>query len=193
VVIRGYFIEFLSKNFDYVPTTVELPEFSVVNFILVTITLCILPAITEEIAFRGVVLKGVKCGNIYVNALIGGLLFSIFHMNPAQTPYQFAMGFCFSLIAIKSKSSLPVMLAHFLNNFIVVVVEYFFVSVFSNDTILMITTITGLILLALFLVFIVRDKGQAEKQDNKDGKQFFIYASIGIIICVAMWTINLIG
>ena len=57
----------------------------------------------------------------------------------------------------------------------------------------MVTTIIGLILLALFLVFIVRDKGQAEKQDNEDGKQFFIYASIGIIICVAMWTINLIG
>ena len=116
--INGFFIEFLQNNFGYKADVVVLPEFSPISYILVTLTVCVLPAVAEELLFRGAIIGDFEEGNIVVYGLIGGFLFSIFHMNPAQTPYQFTVGFTFTVLAIKSKSVLPTILAHFLNNFI---------------------------------------------------------------------------
>ncbi|MBE5742731.1 MAG: CPBP family intramembrane metalloprotease [Clostridiales bacterium] len=183
--LNGLFIDFLTESFGYLPSVIILPKFSVGNYLLVIITLCVLPAVAEEIAFRGVILGGIKSGNIYVNALIGGLLFSLYHMNPAQTPYQFLMGFFFSVIALKSKSTFPVMIAHFLNNFYVVTAEYFFPNFLDNPTVLAVTTVLGIVALGVLIFLTVREKGEKEQKGNL--KVFLINSIVGILFCLLLW------
>ena len=189
--INGLFAEFLIKNFGYSPTPIVLPEFSWGKYLLVLLTLCFIPAVAEEIAFRGILLRDVKSGNIYVNALIGGLFFSLFHMNPAQTPYQFVMGFFFSLIALKSKSVFPVMVAHFINNAFIVTAEYFFPNYLSNTTVFIVLTVFGLLFFALFVFLIVREK--TEEQEKGDLKTFFISSIVGILFCLLIWIAGFLG
>ena len=155
---------------------------------MVVIVACVLPAITEEVALRAIVLNGVKTGSVVLNATIGGLLFSIYHMNPAQTPYQFMIGFVFSLVAIKSRSVLPTIIAHFLNNFAVICIEYFCPSftVWGSSFAYFIVTLS-LICLLFVIVLLVFDKDGGEKQEKGGVKRFFAYATLGIAICVLMW------
>ena len=195
--LNEIFIDFLSEKFGYVANTVVLPTFTPLNYILVVLTVCVLPAVAEEIAMRGVILRGVTTGKIVVNALIGGLLFSFYHMNPAQTPYQFAVGFIFSLIAIKSRSTLPTTIAHFLNNFIVINIEYFFptFSFFSGAGIWAVA-IPAIICFVAIVVLLLIDKEDSsliakpvEGEEIEDGslKNFLLSASVGIVICLLVW------
>ena len=192
--LNTIFVEFLSKKLGYEPAEMTLPKFSAINYVLVILTVCVLPAITEEVAMRGIVLKGIKSGNVIVNAVIGGLLFSLFHMSPMQTPYQFAVGFVFSLIAIKSGSTLPTIIAHFLNNFAIVTVEYFSPTIFVDlgnwNYALIIPAIVGL----TFIVAMLIKDGKNKEQTTKDClKNFFMGAIAGIFICTFMWTMSLLG
>ena len=187
--LNNLFIDFLADSFGYSPSVVELPRLTPANYVLVILTLCILPAVTEEIALRSVVQSGILSGNIIVNALIGGLLFALFHMNPAQTPYQFAVGFCFSLLSAKSKSTLPTTLAHFLNNLAVVTVEYFFPTLFTvGGWVTTAFTVLGVVCLVGIIALIIIDK--SEKQEKGNLKVFFTCGLAGIVACALMWILN---
>ena len=192
--LNTIFVGFLSKKFGYIAEQMVLPEFSVGNYFLVVLTVCILPAITEEIAMRGVVLRGIKSGNLIANAILGGLLFSLFHMNPMQTPYQFAVGFVFSIIAIKSRSTIPTIVAHFLNNFAIVTTEYFCPNLFANlgacQYAIIVPAFVGLVAL---VVFIIKDGSNTEKVKKDCLKNFFMGALAGIFICTFMWTMAFLG
>ena len=189
--LNGLFIDFLTDNFGYVADVIVLPKFSVVNFVFVIITLCVLPAVMEEVALRGVLLYGVKSRNTLVKALIGGLLFSLFHMNPAQTPYQFAVGFAFSLLAVKSRSIYPTVVAHFLNNLAVVVIEYFFPTLlYFGGWVTTAVSIVGSLVFITAIILLIVDKNGEEKQVGKM-KDFWIYSSLGTAICLLTWIMNL--
>ena len=192
--VNSAFVEFLSKKFGYEATNIVLPKFSVSNYILVVLTICVLPAVAEEIAMRGIVLRGIKSGNVILNAVLGGLLFSLFHMTPMQTLYQFAVGFVFSLIAIRSGSTIPTTITHFLNNFAIITIEYFCPTLFADlgGWMLAITIPATVCLVVVTAMLIVRgnNKDQGSKQSLKN---FFIYALAGIFICTFMWSMSFLG
>ena len=192
--VNEIFVEFLSDKFGYEPTPIKLPEYSVTNYLLVVLTVCVLPAIAEEIAMRGVVLNGVRCSSVLLRAVIGGALFSLYHMSPMQTPYQFAVGFIFSLIAIKSGSTLPTTLAHFLNNFAIVTIEYFCPTLFaSKNGFMTAVTVLATVCFLVVIVLLFMDQKQEEKQEKGNLKDFFLHATIGILICSVMWLAGLLG
>lgn len=186
--INLLFVEFLTEHFGYVASEITLPDFSVINYLLVIITICVLPAVAEEIAMRGVILNGIKSGSVLLNAVIGGLLFSLYHMTPMQTPYQFVVGFTFSLIAIKSRSTLPTTITHFLNNFAIVTIEYFCPWLFAVQGGWMLAiTIPATICLVGVIVLLMLDSKKQENSQKGSLKNFFLGASVGICICAIMW------
>ena len=185
------FIEFL-EQFGYAYEPVQLPKFSPFSFIAVVFAVCVLPAFAEEIALRHIVLNGIKTGSVVLNAVIGGFLFAIYHMNPAQTPYQFIIGFVFSLIAIKSRSTIPTIIAHFLNNFAIISIEYFYPT-FSlvGGKYFLVTVIPSLVRLVAIIAVLLLD-GRDEKSQKGGVKTFFAYSSFGIAVCLLMWTASLL-
>ncbi len=83
--------------------------------------ICVLPAIVEEIGFRGiiqdqferVVSPGVAIG-------VASLAFSAAHFNILSAPYLALMGALLGWMKWKTGSLYPSMLVHFLHNFVVV-------------------------------------------------------------------------
>ena len=88
--------------------------------ILLVAVVCLLPAVVEEQLFRGAILGGLKEFKPLIACLIGGGLFMIFHMNPAQTVHQFVMGVVLTFIALGCDSLYPTIAVHFVNNLIVI-------------------------------------------------------------------------
>ncbi len=92
--------------------------------VLITIVLVsVLPAIGEEVLFRGGVARGLKRKNYLFAILMSGLMFSIFHGNAAQTVHQFFIGMVFGYLYFVTGSLLASMFAHLLNNLFAVLFE----------------------------------------------------------------------
>lgn len=193
--LNGYFIEFLQK-FGYKPTEIVLPNFSVANYFLTVICICVLPALTEEIAFRGIILNGVKPSGKIASAVIVGLLFALYHASPAQTVYQFAVGFLFALLAIKSGSVLPTVIVHFLNNFIIINLNYSTGgSLDFGNALNAVFTALGVLATGAFLYFTL--KNGEEKTETSFSSSWLIisnflkYAVLGIIAYGVLWIFSL--
>ena len=81
------------------------------------VLLAVLPAVCEELAFRGFILSGLRRRNPTSGAiLIGAVLFGAFHLNPYQFPNAVALGVVLGMLALGSRSILPGMVFHLANN-----------------------------------------------------------------------------
>jgi len=130
--------------------------------------MAVLPAVIEELVFRGIILHNLKKYGAVVAVLASALCFSLFHMNPAQLVYQFILGIVFAIVVLKTGNLVLAMLLHFLNNFFVI--TYTFITgsdrlAFSWDA----TTIIATILLAfLGAVVIMGQLGNLKKERNAE-------------------------
>lgn len=79
---------------------------------------CLISPVCEELVFRGVVLHGArKVGAPVVLALVAqAALFGILHGSLFQVIYTFVVGLLLGLICLKTRSLVPVILIHVLNN-----------------------------------------------------------------------------
>jgi sodium transport system permease protein len=87
------------------------------NLLLVAAT----PAVCEEALFRGVVLRGLATRLAPSAAVVvTGVLFGMFHLDVWRLLPSTLLGILLSWLALESRSLLPSMLTHFLNNAILV-------------------------------------------------------------------------
>jgi membrane protease YdiL (CAAX protease family) len=85
--------------------------------ILAIIVIGIIPAFTEELFFRGLILDGLKNNYSKRKAiLISALLFGIIHLNPWQFCGGFIIGLISAWICIETNSILLSIYIHFFNN-----------------------------------------------------------------------------
>lgn len=94
-------------------------------YVLSIIVLALLPAIFEELIFRGIILNGLvkrlgEVGAIFMSAL----LFSLMHASLQQLLYTFILGIILGWIATRTGSTFSSMIVHFLNNAIVVTISF---------------------------------------------------------------------
>ena len=88
-----------------------------VDLILYAVYTVVLAPVAEEIAFRGAALSRLRNSfHPYIAALLSAMLFAAYHMNLAQFPYTFVLGFCFALVAQRSGNIIPCIILHMLNN-----------------------------------------------------------------------------
>lgn len=114
--------QLINKSSDFDITELMTYDFSsALGIILFILHLSILPAIFEELLFRGVMLKILnKYGNA-ASIIITSVCFGLIHQNITQGVFAFFMGLILSFITLKTKSIVPAMLIHFLNNFAAVI------------------------------------------------------------------------
>jgi len=165
----------------------SLPSLKGGGIVGVLIVVALLPAVLEESIFRGIILNSTKQLGTVSCCLLGGLLFSIFHQNPLQTVYQFICGVAFTLLAVRSGSILPTVLAHFLNNAVIIFNERFgFLNALNitQSTIIYVVAGIALVLSLVYLIFFDK-KTNAKKQTS--AKPFIFSALAGIILCAILW------
>lgn len=189
--LNGVFLEWLSK-FGYQDTPILLPSMDGFGFVGVLIVVALLPAVFEEIIFRGLLLKGMRSFGLVGAVLINGALFSLYHQNPAQTVYQFCCGVAFALMTIRAGSILPTVLSHFINNALILTLTKFGVTEYSPTVSIVVTAVSAVCLIGSLAWLIFADKNNAyadEKREDAsaDKKGFFIGASVGIALCALTW------
>jgi len=100
---------------------------TVYDLISALIVLAIMPAIIEELVFRGGILNGLQSKLSPKTAiLISALMFTLFHGALQQTIYQFILGIVFALMVYYSKNIIYPIIMHFFNNAIVIVAQYIY-------------------------------------------------------------------
>ncbi len=190
--LNALFLQFLG-NFGYEDTGISLPTMDGFGFVGVLLVVAVLPAVFEEIMFRGVLLGGLRSFGEAGAVLFCGALFALYHQNPAQTLYQFCCGAAFALIAVRSGSVLPTMLSHFFNNALILVLTKFGVESFAAPVFLLILFLSPICLIvSLVWIFAFdkrkdRENEQKPTPDKSERKRFFAYASVGLAICVFTW------
>lgn len=160
--------------------------------------IAVIPAISEETLFRGVMLGCMEedCGTVN-SVLMVGFCFALFHANPIQTIYQFACGCAFALLAVRSRAVLPAMIAHMLNNGIIIVLDACGLdtsgSVFDWAPLWAATLITVLSALVLIVcvAFLVFDKKPVRTRTADGVKNFFLAAAAGMAALAVVWIAGL--
>jgi sodium transport system permease protein len=81
------------------------------------VALALVPALCEEIAFRGFILTGLHRRLRPRNAVLASaFLFALYHLNVFLFLPTFGLGVVLGLLTVRSRSVLPAMLLHFLHN-----------------------------------------------------------------------------
>lgn len=94
---------------------------STLEFLINSISTAIVPAITEELMFRGVILNLLNKYNSVVAVSLSALLFAIFHGNIPQFIFALALGLYFGFVFLKTGSLGLCMFMHFVINLYAVI------------------------------------------------------------------------
>ena len=109
-----------------------LPNSNFGWFILDVLLSCIIPAIMEEILFRGIIFNGLKKLGFWFGAIISAVMFMLVHLSLGSLVYPIIMGIVFCLVYQKTQNIIYPIIIHFCNNFFVKLIEYFNVITSNN-------------------------------------------------------------
>lgn len=190
--LNGLFVSGLGK-LGYSSGGVSVPDLSGWNLLPAILVIGVLPAVFEETLFRGVLARKMHEGGwgLVPAVLVSGALFSLFHGKPEQTIYQFLCGSCFALVALRAGSVLPTMLAHFVNNALILTLTSFgyenlFAALPLWGCILLVVSSAVCFLGALVYLIFLEKRGN-QRGGIKEGVSFFMAAGGGILICAVEW------
>jgi membrane protease YdiL (CAAX protease family) len=96
------------------------------EFLAVVITVAVVPAIAEEFFFRGLVQNtlGQAFGGLRA-AVLAGVVFGLYHLNPLNVVPLIALGVYFGFLAYRTGSLSLALAAHFFNNFLACAAAYY--------------------------------------------------------------------
>lgn len=124
------------------------------NIYLAILIVAILPAIFEELLFRGIIFNSFnKRYNLLVAILVSAVIFGVYHMNIVQGIYAFIFGLFLAYSYHKTNSLFVPIIFHFINNFIATLMSFYekLNFNFSNKTYIMIVVL-GIILITMYFI-----------------------------------------
>ncbi len=186
--INAYFSQLLQR-LGITVNSADVPLDYAYQYIIFIITLALLPAVFEELFFRG----GLKCcmdgANVFATSAMVALAFSIYHCTLSQLVYQFIYGMFLYFLAYKSDSVFPSIIAHFINNFAVLTLLYFKVEIDFFNIYYILGGLSLLLGAGLFLVFYkskkVEEKEKISTAETVKGL-IFPLGVVGFFVCILM-------
>ena len=92
---------------------------------VVILIICIQPAVIEELAFRGIILGGLRTAMDDRDAVIvSSMMFMILHVQVFSILHLLLMGICAGYLRLKTRSIWPCIALHFTHNSLVLLFEY---------------------------------------------------------------------
>ncbi len=186
--------------------SLPLPMDNFGYLVLNLVLLAILPAICEELVFRGIIFNGLKQYGNMSAVFLSATLFMLVHSSVEQTVYPFFVGIVLALLMLRTNNIIYPIILHFLNNAIVVVMNYVYYQngiaesfTLSLSNILFAIALAILSVLCVVITFklILKNKDKKKKQNilqdgtQKDAPNTFLY--VGIIGAVIIWIFDLIS
>lgn len=105
-------------------------------------TYAVLPALVEELVFRGWILGALQPFGERRALLLSALIFGLIHGNLTQVPFAFILGLLFGYIFLRTGRLWPGIVLHFLNNAMSVVLEYASLNMGLSENAYMIVNLT---------------------------------------------------
>jgi len=128
------------------PDSLTMP-FGTVAILLYFVSVAILPAILEEMVFRGVIMQSLRRYGDGFALVVSALLFAFCHGNLVQGPPAFLMGLAIGYFVLRTGSLLMGIIIHFANNALAVAVEY--INYYGSD---IANVLTNNLLFLIYLV-----------------------------------------
>lgn len=173
-------------------------ELDIVSMIILA---AVLPAFCEEIVFRGTIASALESNkNRLASLAVCGALFSVFHMNPAQTIHQFTLGAFLALLMLRSGSLWTTVIVHFFNNIVVIALSAIFgdkLNVFFDKNAVWLF-FAGLICFAGSVagyLFTTKSKWQTVSSAEEEPKytaRCFVPLFCAVGVCLLVWIFVLI-
>ena len=85
-------------------------------FTVFAVCTCVIAPVCEELIYRKLLLTPMRKYSDSAAALVTSLLFALSHFNFSQFLYTFAFGYFLAVIAIRSRSVVPCVICHIVNN-----------------------------------------------------------------------------
>lgn len=137
----------------------DIPLGSALDVTLCVLVTVIIAPVCEELVFRGALLTGLtKKLGVLPSVLLSGLAFSLMHMNPEQTVYQFFMGCACAYLAICSGTVVCPMIVHACNNLIALILEFTgtaFLNVFFAGQLAFVLSTVGFLALGITAIYFI--------------------------------------
>ncbi len=99
-------------------------DYSMGAFWFEVVMTAILPAICEEYMHRGLLLYEVRGIGIKKAIIISSLLFGLLHFSIDKVFYTMILGMLIAFVAVTTRSIVPAIIIHFVNNFLNVYLEF---------------------------------------------------------------------
>jgi len=163
-VVEGFSYIFPLPNI-FTESNIVVSAFGELNLFYLLFIVAVLPAVFEELVFRGSLLslfESNKKRTDLRNAVIVGILFGAFHLSLFRFLETGLLGIVLTMLTIKSGSIVPAMIMHFVNNASSILLleiskeenidRYgFIIDFFENDN--YVSFIVGAVLVLLLLLF----------------------------------------
>lgn len=190
-------VDFGLASLGYKAASTSLPLNTAGDLVLNLFLLALLPAIIEELLFRGVIFRGLQNSNGTAFAVwFSGLLFALVHGSLGQFVYPFLMGCVFALIVLRTGNFLCSMVVHFLNNTLVIVFSYItnttgFSFDLGTDAIgillsILIALVAGLVIFLIFKFLLKRSVDKEEKKSKGQSLYMWIGLTVSVIVFLIM-------
>lgn len=106
----------LIELLGYEHTSQSISSYSFSSLIVNIIFTAVLPAICEEVAHRGMLLRAYQPLGSWKAILLSAVLFGLLHINIEQFFYATIIGIFLGVLTIMCNSIVPAMIIHFMNN-----------------------------------------------------------------------------
>jgi len=121
--INQYFFELIQMSYY------EHFIYSPAPLLLSIVSIALMPAIFEEITFRGIIFNQlVKLTSLKSSILISAILFTILHFSLISILWIFPLGLLFGYLRARYRTLWFGILAHFIYNSSVILIEYYYLS-----------------------------------------------------------------
>lgn len=162
---------------------------------LLFVMLAVIPALTEELVYRGAVLHALRPYGDGFAVTVSAALFGMGHTDPVTAPFAFLTGLVLGFVTVKSRSLLPSVLIHLLNNSYallcgIISVEGSKSAVFAAEYIIpLVLIISGI---AAFVLFVRKYKSffllkQGSSVLSAKEKALTVFSNVGILVFTVLF------
>ncbi|MFQ6724294.1 MAG: type II CAAX prenyl endopeptidase Rce1 family protein [Clostridia bacterium] len=155
--VLNYFQLFVNK-LGYDSSTLSYELNSPAKYLISLVSLALIPAICEELLFRGILTTALKEKGQIFAIVVSSIMFSIFHFSPSQLIYPICFGLILSIVYLRTKNIIFPILLHFINNALTISIQYFSepttTTFIHSNSMLIYTIITfGIWVTAIYYLF----------------------------------------